>query len=57
MRAVNGTKTLLFFLFWTLLGSVGMVFAVQGKGLWLLAISLLVYIGMFVKWGCLGSDH
>jgi len=54
---VNGIKTLLFFLFWTLIGSIGMVMAVNGKGSWLLVVSFLAYIGMFVKWGCLDSGH
>ena len=54
---VNGIKTLLFFLFWTLIGSIGMVMAVNGKGSWLLVVSFLAYLGMFVKWGCLDSGH
>jgi len=54
---VNGIKTLLFFLFWTLIGSIGMVLAVNGKGSWLLVVSFLAYLGMFVKWGCLDAGH
>jgi len=54
---VNGIKTLLFFLFWTLIGCIGMVMAVNGKGSWLLVVSFLAYLGMFVKWGCLDSGH
>mgnify|MGYP003382614938 CR=1 FL=1 len=57
MPAVKGIGTLLFFVFWTVLGSIGMVLAVQGKGLLLLGLSVLVYLGMFVKWGCLSSEH
>lgn len=57
MPPVKGIGTLLFFVFWTVLGSIGMVLAVQGKGLLLLGLSVLVYLGMFVKWGCLSSEH
>ena len=54
---MKGIGTVLFFAFWTLLGAIGMVMAVQGKGPWLLAVSFLAYLGMFVKWGCISSEH
>jgi hypothetical protein len=53
---VKGIGVILFFLFWTLVGAVGMVMAVHGHA-WLLLLSVLVYLGMFIKWGCLGTAH
>lgn len=34
-----------------------MVMAVYGKGLWLLLASVVVYLGMLIKWGCLSASE
>jgi len=54
---VKGIGALAFFFFWTVLGAAGVVLAVKGHGLWLLAISFLVYLGMLIRWGCLAESH
>ena len=56
-RPVQGIKTTLFFLFWTVLGAAGVVMATKGQGIWLLVVGFLVYLGMLIKWGCLTEPH
>ncbi|MBX3733136.1 MAG: hypothetical protein KF791_11145 [Verrucomicrobiae bacterium] len=54
---MQGIKTTLFFLFWTVLGAAGVVMATKGQGIWLLVVGFLVYLGMLIKWGCLTEPH
>jgi hypothetical protein len=57
VRPVKFLGICLFFGLWTLLGAIGMVMAVHGKGSWLLVVTLLGYLGLFAKEGCLGGSH
>jgi len=53
-------KTLLswgFFLGFAALLAAGVALAVNGKGIAVMLISFLVYIGLFIKLGCLPSSH
>lgn len=53
-------KTLLswaFFLGFAALMAAGIALAVNGKGMAVMLISFLVYLGLFIKLGCLPSSH
>ena len=53
-------KTLLtwgFFLGFAALMAAGVALAVNGKGMAVMLISFLVYLGLFIKLGCLPSSH
>ncbi len=53
-------KTLLswgFFVGFALLLAAGVALAVNGKGMAVMLISFLVYLGLFIKLGCLPSSH
>ncbi len=46
-----------FFVGCTALMAAGIALAVNGKGVWLMAVSFAVYTAMFIKLGCLPSAH
>lgn len=46
-----------FFLGCAALMAAGIALAVNGKGLWLMLASFLVYTVLFIKFGCLPSAH
>ncbi len=46
-----------FFVGSTVLMAAGIAMAVNGKGASLMLISFLVYLGLFIKLGCLPSSH
>lgn len=53
-------KTLLtwgFFLGFAALMAAGVALAVNGKGMAVMLVSFLVYLGLFIKLGCLPSSH
>ncbi|MFO1458149.1 MAG: hypothetical protein U1G08_01980 [Verrucomicrobiota bacterium] len=54
---MKGILALLFFLVCTAVGATGVVLAASGKGLGLLVVSFVVYLGILVKWGCLSEVH
>lgn len=46
-------KSILFFLAFTIFLTVGAALAMSGKGLLVLLIGVVVYLGLFAKYGCL----
>jgi hypothetical protein len=46
-----------FFLGSTAVMAAGIALAVNGKGIWLMVVSFLVYTALFVKYGCLPASH
>lgn len=56
---VNGLKTIVFFLVFTVLLAAGLAKGVKGEawGWWLMILSLIAYLGLFIKFGCRTSDH
>ena|GEM_PF-1189568 len=59
MWDVKGFAALAFFLVFTVLIGAGLVMGVHGlgKGWWLMWISVLAYLGFFIKAGCLNPSH
>jgi hypothetical protein len=49
--------TWVFFLGSTVVMAAGVAMAVHGKGMALMVVSFLVYLGLFIKYGCLPSSH
>lgn len=56
---VKGLAALAFFLVFTVLIGTGLALGVNGHpaGWWLLGLSFLAYLGLFIKGGCLTSSH
>lgn len=44
-----------FFLLFSILLGVGAVMASSGKGVWLLVVSFVAYLVLFVRKGCMGT--
>lgn len=59
-QSARKMKTLLswgFFVGFAVLLAAGVALAVNGKGMAVMLISFLVYLGLFIKLGCLPSSH
>jgi len=53
---MQGLLSWVFFLVATVVMSAGVAMAASGKGMWLLVVSFLAYLLLFIKLGCLPSS-
>ena len=54
---MKGLLPWVFFLGCTVVMAAGIALAVNGKGMGLMLGSFLVYLALFIKFGCLPSSH